>query len=78
MKLVAFFPHFDELLLKPLDQTRYVFLSSRIVRSYLQNLAYIQFVKFLARPKHWFRAVKSDAVKVFGRLILVTQLGTSN
>ena len=74
MKLVFFFAHFDELLLKSFNQTRYVFLSSWIVRNYFQNLTYIQFVKLLTGPKHWFRTVKTHAVKVSVRFNLVTQL----
>lgn len=74
MKVVVFFAHFDELLLKPLNQTRYVLLSSRIVRNYLQNLTYIQFVKLLASSKHWFGAVKPHAVKFAVRPNFVTQL----
>ena len=74
MKLVFFFAHFDELLLKSFNQTRYVFLSSWIVRNYLQNLTYIQFVKLLTGPKDWFRTVKTHAVKVSVRFNLVTQL----
>jgi hypothetical protein len=74
MKLVVFFAHFDELLLKPLDQTRYVFFSSRIIRNYFKNLTYIQFVKLLTSPKHGFRAVKTHAVKFSVRLNFVTQL----
>ena len=74
MKLVFFFAHFHELLLKSLNKTRNVFLSSRIVRNYLQNFAYVQFVKLLTGPKHWFRAVKTHAVKFSVRFNLVTQL----
>jgi len=74
MKLVFFFAHFDELLLKSLNQTRYVFLSSWIVRDYLQKFAYSQFVDLLTGPKHWFRTVKTHAVKVSAKFNLVTQL----
>ena len=78
MKLVFFFAHFDELLPKPLNKTRYVLLSSRIVRNYLQNFAYVQLVKLLTGPKHWFRAVKPHAVKFSVRFTSVAQLGTSS
>ena len=74
MKLVVFFAHFYELLLKPLNQTGNVFLSGWIVRNYLQNFAYIQFVDLLAGPKHGFRAVKTYAVKFAVRFSFVTQL----
>ena len=74
MKLVVFFAHFDELLLKSLNQTRYVLLSSRIVRNYLENFAYNQFVDLLAGSKHGFRAVKPHTVKFSVRLNFVTQL----
>jgi hypothetical protein len=74
MKLVFFFAHFDELLLKSFNQTRYVFLSSWIIHNYFQNLTYVQFVKLLAGPKHWFRTVKTHAVKVSVRFNLITQL----
>jgi hypothetical protein len=74
MKLVVFFALFDEFLFKSFNQTRYVLLGSWIVRNYLQNFAYSQFVDFLAGSKHWFRTVKTHAVKVSVRFSLVTQL----
>lgn len=78
MKLVFFFAHFDELLLKSFNQTRYVFLSSWIVRNYLQNLVYVQFVNLLAGPKNRLRTIKTYAVKFTVRFNLVTQLQISN
>jgi hypothetical protein len=74
MKLVIFFVHFEDFLLKSLDQTWYVLFRSRIVCNYLQNLAYSQLVNLLAGPKHGFRTVKTDAVKVSVRFNLVAQL----
>ena len=74
MKLVFFFVHFDEFLLKSFDQTRYVFLRRWIIRNYLKNFAYVQFVDLLTGPKHGFRTVKTHAVKVSARFNLVTQL----
>jgi hypothetical protein len=74
MKLVVFFAHFDELLLKSLNQTRYVLLSSWIVRNYFENFAYSQFVDLLAGSKYGFRAVKPHAVKFSVRFNFVIQL----